>query len=126
MTADSVAQQYGDETIAALRDFCGFAAQGARLVARGRPAFDSDEMLRLAGDAVVVKLGAAVARMDERFVTDHPDLQLRLVKDMRNLVAHEYDAIRPGIVWNALERELPVIDELIASLLVEPVQPDPG
>lgn len=117
MTADCVAQQYGEDTVTALRDFRGFAAQAARLVARGRPAFDADEMLRLAGDAVVVKLGAAVARMDERFVADHPDLQLRLVKDMRNLVAHEYDAIRPAIVWNALERELPAIDELIAELL---------
>jgi len=117
VTSSSVAEEYGDGTVVALGDFRGFAAQAARLVARGRQAFDSDEMLRLAGDAVVVKLGASVARMDERFVSDHPELLLRLVKDMRNLVAHEYDAIRPAIVWNALERELPVIDELVARLL---------
>lgn len=119
MITESVAQRYGDGTVVALRDFRDFAAQAARLVERGRSAFDSDEMLRLAGDAVVVKLGAAVARMDETFVTDHPELMLRLVKDMPNLVAHEYDAIRPGIVWNALERELPIIDDLIAGLLDE-------
>ena len=117
MTGSSVAEEYGDGTVGALLGFRGFAAQAARLVARGRRAFDSDEMLRLAGDAVVVKLGASVARMDERVVADHPELLLRLVKEMHNLVAHEYDAIRPAIVWNALERELPVIDELIAVLL---------
>jgi len=38
---------------------------------------------------------------------------------MRNLVAHEYDAIRPQLVWNALERELPAIDAAIGSLLGE-------
>jgi uncharacterized protein with HEPN domain len=120
VTTESVAQRYGDASVVALRDFRGFAAQAARLVERGRPAFDSDEMLRLAGDAVVVKLGAAVARVDERLVADHPELMLRLVKDMRNLVAHEYDAIRPAIVWNALERELPIIDELIGGLIGDP------
>lgn len=119
MTGRSAAEEYGAATVGALGDFRGFAAQAARLVARGRAAFDSDEMLHLAGDAVVVKLGAAVARMDERFVAAHPELSLRVVKDMRNLVAHEYDAIRPAIVWNALERELPVIDRLIAELLDE-------
>lgn len=117
MTRESVAREYGESTVVALRDFREFAEQAARLVARGRADFDSDEMLRLAGDAVVVRLGAAVARMDDRFVIDHPELSLRLVKDMRNLVAHEYDAIRPALVWNALERDLPIIDELIAGLL---------
>lgn len=117
MTKRSAAEGYGVGTVAALRDFRGFAAQAARLVGRGRQAFDSDEMLRLAGDAVVVKLGAAVSRMDERFIADHPELSLRVVRDMRNLVLHEYDAIRPAIVWNTLEREHPVIDQLIAGLL---------
>ena len=117
MTSESAAEEYGEGTVMALRDFRGFAAQAARLVSRGRPAFDADEMLRLAGDAVVVKLGASVARMDERFVADHPELLLRLMKDMRNLVAHEYDVIRPALGWNALQRELPIIDELIARLL---------
>lgn len=111
-------QKYGERTVLGLRDFREFASQAARLVARGRAAFDDDEMLRLAGDALIVKLGACVARMDERFVVDHPDLALRLVKDMRNIVAHEYDAVRPVIVWNALERDLPVIDTHIARLLV--------
>lgn len=117
MTRESVARQYGESTVVALRDFREFAGQAARLVARGRADFDADEMLRLAGDAVVVRLGAAVARMNDRFIIDHPQLSLRLVKFMRNLVAHEYDAIRPALVWNALERELPIIDELIAGLL---------
>jgi uncharacterized protein with HEPN domain len=106
-----------ERTVRALRDFRGFAAQAARLVERGRAAYDEDEMLRLASDALIVKLGEAVARMDEGFVSDHPELPLRLIKEMRNLVADEYDAIRPQLVWNALERELPDVDAAIARLL---------
>ena len=108
-----------ERTRRALDDFREFAAQAARLVARGRVAFDEDEMLRLASDALIVKLGEAVTRMDDDFVDEHPELPLRLIKDMRNLVAHEYDAVRPGLVWNALERELPQVDAAIARLLSE-------
>lgn len=103
----------------ALEDFLGFTAQAARLVARGRDAYDDDEMLRLAADGLVVKLGATVSRMDDRFVVGHPELMLRLIKDMRNLVAHEYDAIRPQLVWNALHRELPMIATDVESLLAD-------
>ena len=74
-------------------------------------------MLRLAADAIIVKLGATVARMDERFVAEHDELPLRLIKDMRNLVAHEYDAIRPGLVWNALEIDLPAVDAAVGAVL---------
>lgn len=108
---------YGERTIRAVNDFREFAAQAQRLVGRGRRAYDEDEMLRLASDALVVKLGEAVARMGEEFLADHPELPLRLIKDMRNLVAHEYDAIRPQLVWNALERELPKVDAALARLL---------
>jgi uncharacterized protein with HEPN domain len=87
------------------------------LVARGRAAYDEDEMLRLAADAIVIKLGACVARMEDRFLADHSELPLRLVKDMRNLVAHEYDAIRPGIVWNTLARDLPPLVEALGRLV---------
>lgn len=76
-------------------------------------------MLRLAADGLIVKLGATISRMDDRFVAENPQLMLRLIKDMRNLVAHEYDAIRPRLVWNALERELPSISSAISSLLDE-------
>jgi uncharacterized protein with HEPN domain len=106
-----------DRTLRTLHDFRRFAAQAARLVERGRPAYDEDEMLRLAGDAIVVKLGESVARLPEAFLADHPELPLRLIKDMRNLVANEYVAIRPALVWNALERELPAVDAAIASIL---------
>lgn len=117
MTASTLVDRYGERTVASLHDFRGFAAQAARLVTRGRDTFDGDEMLRLAADAVIIKLGACVARMDQRFVADHPDLALRLVKDMRNLVAHQYDAVRPSIVWNTLVRDLPVIDAEIGQML---------
>ncbi|MEJ7794510.1 MAG: HepT-like ribonuclease domain-containing protein [Nocardioides sp.] len=113
----SLEARYGRRTVNALLAFEEFASQAGRLVARGRLAYDADEMLRLAADAIVVKLGESVTRMDASFLTDHPQLPLRLIKDMRTLVAHEYDAIRPGLVWNTLERDLPPVAMAIADVL---------
>lgn len=106
-----------ERTVRALRDFHAFTEQGARLVARGRAAYDADEMMRLAAEAIIVKLGAAVSRMHPQFIDGHPELSLRVIKDMRNLVAHEYDAVRPDLIWNALTHELPVVSRVIAELL---------
>lgn len=90
-----------------LEDFQEFARIGARLVARGREAYDADEMLRLAAEAILHRLGEAVARLSVDFTDAHPRVHWRPMKRMRNLVAHEYGAVDHNILWNALEHDLP-------------------
>ena len=69
-----------------LQDLVEFVDTGARLVARGRKAYDEDEMLRLAAD---------------------PQVRWRGMKGMRNVVAHAYGVIDRSIMWNSLENDLP-------------------
>lgn len=63
-----------------LHDLVEHAAAAARLVDRGRPAYDADEMLRYAAEDLLIRLGETVARIDrddDRFVGAHPGLELR-------------------------------------------------
>lgn len=90
-----------------LRDFVEFAEIGARLVARGRKAYDGDEMLRLAAESVLLRIGEAVARLSDDVTFANPQVQWRPMKRMRNVVAHEYGAIDHNIVWNSLANDLP-------------------
>lgn len=90
-----------------LGDFLEFADTGARLVARGRDAYDVDEMLRLAAEAILHRIGESVARLDDQFTKANPEVSWRPMKAMRNLVAHVYGAVDYNILWNALERDLP-------------------
>jgi uncharacterized protein with HEPN domain len=101
----------------ALTDFLDFAEAGARLVARGRDAYDGDEMLRLAAESVLHRIGKAVARLGEEFTQTHPGVSWRQMKEMRNIVAHEYGAIDYEIVWTALELDLPVEAEAVRRIL---------
>jgi uncharacterized protein with HEPN domain len=92
----------------------------ARLVGRGKRAYDEDEFLRYAAEDLLVRLGAVVARLDRKapgFITAHPDLELRNLKDTRNVVAHGYDIIDFEIVWEILAENIPVVADRVRDLL---------
>ncbi|MFA4841306.1 MAG: HepT-like ribonuclease domain-containing protein [Agrococcus sp.] len=104
MTVDHDADRRRQQT---LTDILDFSATAARLVARGRAAYDADEMLRLAAEAILHRIGEAVARLDRRFTEAHPTVRWRQMKSVRNVVAHEYHLVDYGILWNVLETDLP-------------------
>lgn len=104
-------------TVRTLNDIRAFSATAERLVARGRAAYDSDETLRLAAEALVHKIGEVVRRLPDDFIDAHPEVPWRAMKGARNLVAHEYGQVDYSIIWNALSRRLPQSAELIRRIL---------
>ena len=111
---------YGRRVRDTLLDLLEFTDMAARLVARGRAAYDGDEALRLAAEAITHRIGEAVSRLSEEFVTDHPQIEWRKVKGMRNIVTHEYARIDYEIVWNALALRVPEIAAFVRSVLAAP------
>ena len=51
----------------AVQDILDFCEQAARLVARRHDAFESDEMLRLAAEALAQRVGEAVSRLSKAY-----------------------------------------------------------
>lgn len=104
----------------ALQDLLDHGAAVARLVARGRPAYDADEMLQAAAEALLLRAGESVVRIDlaaPDFIRLHPELRLRNLKDARNVVAHGYDIVDTGTLWEILEVHLPVVIDGVRELL---------
>ncbi len=101
----TVQRRLTDNETRTLKDILAFSAVAARLVARGREAYDSDEMLPLAAEAILIQIGEAVSRLPEAVIAASPHVRWRR---MRNLVGHDHWALDPNIVWNTLARELPV------------------
>ena len=98
-------------------DIVDFSRIAARLVARGRPAYEHDEMLPLAAEALLRRVGEAVSRLPEALTAAHPEARWRLMRGMRNLIAHEYEVVDPVIVWNTLVHELPVDAAAVQAIL---------
>lgn len=117
MTAESAAGgSSADRDRRAVQDLVDFCAQAARLVARGQEAFESDEMLLLAAEALAQRVGEAASRLSRRFQDQHPDIPWRAIRGMRNLVAHGYGRIDDRIVWNTMTTDFPALaDKLRAT-----------
>ncbi len=107
----------GERIERTLEDLLRFTEMAARLVARGRDAYDSDEALRLASEAILHKIGEAVGRLPEDFRAQHPEVAWRSMRATRNIIAHEYDQVDYDIVWNAFTGRLPLEAERIRRIL---------
>lgn len=77
-------------------------------------------MLRLAAESILIRAGETVARierLDPTFVDHHEELELRNLKDARNVVAHGYDIVDTEILWEIIARHLPVVVGRVRDLL---------
>lgn len=110
MTGPELAERYGERVVRALPDLVEHCEAIERLVARGKSAYLSDEMLRYAAEDLLIRAGESVGRIDNAqtgFVEDHGRLELRNLKDSRNFVAHGYDLVDPETIWVIMEKHIP-------------------
>lgn len=112
-----VAVLYGQRVVNTLEDLIEFGDMAGRLVAQGKSAYDGDEMLRLAAEAILHRIGEAVSRLPDEFVADHPAVEWRLLKATRNIVAHQYARIDHEIIWVGLAGRIPGTIAYIEDLL---------
>lgn len=114
------APQLSPVTRNVLGDFLVFAESAARLVDRGKDAWDYDEFLRLAAESLLHRIGEAVARIDAsdpEFLKAHAQVHWRPMKGMRNIVAHEYGAVDYEMVWRSLKEDLPREADAVRAIL---------
>lgn len=117
---DAIAAHFGDRVLQALRDIVDHGAVMARLVDRGKDAYDADEMYRYAAEDLIIRAGEAVERIDRvgtGFVEEHPELELRRLKDARNVLAHGYDIVDPELVWAILADHIPTVVTRLEEML---------
>ena len=83
-------------------------------------AFDQFARDRKTIDAVVrnfIVIGEAVSHLPDDFIKDHPELPWREMRDMRNIVVHEYFGIDNLIIWDTVKKNLPPVLPLLKQLL---------
>ena len=106
-----------------LQDLADFIAMASEVTSRTRAAYDADVTLRLAGEAIVSRVGEAVGRLPDSFKNEHPEIPWRSIKGARNLTSHDYHRIDSRIIWQALSRDLPEIGRLLGLAATPPEHP---
>ena len=79
--------------------------------------FTRDIMLQ---DAVTRRfeiIGEASSRISEDFKTKYPNLQWRLMKDMRNKLIHEYFGVSIITIFLSVKQDLPVLKEQLEQIV---------
>jgi uncharacterized protein with HEPN domain len=90
-------------------------AEMTQLAARGRDAYDSDIAVARACQYNVVRLAADLERLGELWLTSHPAVPWRLIKGMRNRIAHNYWTLDDDIVWTVVEQHAAQLHEALAE-----------
>jgi uncharacterized protein with HEPN domain len=91
------------------------ARAAADLVARGKEAWDSDELLRLAGEAVIGRIADAAGRLPDEIRASIVEVPWDDIRDIRILVDHIYHRVDYEALWETLERDIPFLLEQITQ-----------
>ena len=68
-------------------------------------------------DRGVPNFQPAAAHMPEEIVAGHPEIPWQDMRDMRNVLAHEYFGISEKIVWETLQNDLTPLVPMLKELL---------
>ncbi len=75
---------------------------------------------RQAAQAVLwnfVVLGEAANAIPQEIKDATPEIPWRKIRGMRNVIAHQYFAVRLSVVWDTAVEELPAVKQALTELL---------
>ena len=96
-----------------LADLAEAVDAAAELVDLGKERWDAERPLRLAGEAVIGRLGDVATKLPDEVTKATPEIPWREVKGMRIIAAHAYHRIDYETVWVTLRDDVPRIGEAI-------------
>lgn len=102
-----------------LRDILEAVERIERYAAKGRDAFERDELIQVWIVHHLQLVGEAARALSEDFRAAHPEIPWSQIVGMRNILVHNYFGIDTEIVWAAVERDLPALKAQIVSALGE-------
>jgi len=83
----------------------------------GRETFLANPQIQDAVARNLEIIGEAVKHLSEELRQRYPDIPWKRIAGMRDELIHEYFGIDPQIVWNVVERHLPVLNQRIKAML---------
>jgi uncharacterized protein with HEPN domain len=91
-----------------------------RHAARGRAAFEADELLESFVLRNLQVLGEAAYQIPQDVRAAHPDVPWKGIIGMRHILVHNYFDIRRDVAWRVVEAELPKLKPQVERLVADP------
>lgn len=90
-----------------------------KYAARGREAFEQDELIQTWVLHHLQIIGEAVRALSPELTQKPSGVAWSKIVGMRNILVHNYFSIDAAIVWAVIENDLPVLKRQITELLAE-------
>lgn len=97
-----------------LADLAEAVDAAAELVGLGKQRWDAERPLRLAGEAVVGRIGDIATKLPEELTAGTSGLPWAEIKGMRIVVDHAYHGIDYERVWRTLRDDVPELHRVVA------------
>ncbi len=102
---------------ARLDDIRDRSARIARLVDRGRDAFDHDEAVLAAIERSLEVIGEAANATSSEVRATYPDVDWRRIIRLRILLAHHYHRVEPEQIWTIATRDVPAVAHALGPIV---------
>ena len=96
-----------------LDDLLADLAEAARTREAREEAWDTERPLRLAGEAVIGRLGDIATKLPDEVIEATPETPWKQAKGMRIIAAHAHHRIDYEEVWVTLRDDVPRLDKAI-------------
>jgi len=77
------------------------------LIACGRDRWEDERPLRLAGEAVIGRIGDVASKLPDQLLAETREVPWDDIRGMRIVVDHVYHAVDYNIVWETLRDDVP-------------------
>ena len=67
----------------------------------------------------IIQIGELAGQLSDDFKSERREVPWRLIKDMRNIFAHDYSRVDNEIVWDTLKRSIPDLQDKCEKILAE-------
>lgn len=102
-----------------LLDILEAIAKIQKYAARGREAFDNDELVQTWIVHHIQLIGEAANAVSDDLQKRHPEIAWPQIIAMRNILVHQYFEIDRDEVWTTVEFDMPELERKVTMILKE-------
>lgn len=102
-----------------LRDILEAIERIGKYAAKGRDAFERDELIQNWVAHHLQIIGEACRALSAQFREEHPEIPWVKIIGMRNILVHDYFGVDVDRVWAVVERDLPDLLAKVRAILRE-------
>ena len=81
--------------------------------------FMEDDMCSDACVLMLSEIGEKSGCLSTRFKEENNDINWQEIKDMRNIMIHNYEGINYDIVWDTIKEDIPEIEKKVYEIITE-------